>query len=238
MAFVVNTIETKSCANLRPVVYWRLWLFDAVLVSAGVWFFLATRYGTYEFFEKALAMAILPFIAIMILVGGGGSTIFALTKIWIEKRGLKKPAALALLVGPAFVVTLPLVMLGAWNSPGHRLSYICAGNAPASASHVQITGYSSFLNEEWLAVFHVGQTDFDKMIEQAKLAPVDGFKFGKMLGRSSLKTTKVFQSLPQPNGLVYYKRTFNAGKEHERGSIFAVYDPASSTAYVFREYHD
>ena len=80
-------------------------------------------------------MALLPLIPIMILVGGAGSTVFALTKVLIEKRSLLRPAALALLVGPALLLTLMLVLLGAFKSPAHRLAYICLGNAPASASH-------------------------------------------------------------------------------------------------------
>ena len=77
----VNAVENQEGVNPRRINYWRLWLFDTVLVSAGVLFFLATQYGTYEFFGKACAMALLPFIPVIVLVGGAGSTIFALTKV-------------------------------------------------------------------------------------------------------------------------------------------------------------
>ena len=218
--------------------YWRLWLLDTVLVSGGVLFFLATHYGTCEFFGKACAMALLPLIPILVLVGGGGSTVFALTKVLIEKRALKTPAALALLTGPGLVLALLLVLLGAFKSPAHRLSYICIGNAPASASHVRITGYSTFLRAEWLAVFNVGQKDFQTLVAGAKLAPADEFEFRKRLEQSSLKKSRLFESFPQPDDLPCFKRVFKPGEEHERGSVYVVFDPATSTAVVFREYHD
>jgi hypothetical protein len=218
--------------------YWWLWVFEAVLVSAGFLFYLATQYGTWEFFGRACLRALLPLIPVMVLVGGGGSTVFALTKVLIEKRGLKRPAALALLVAPALLVTAPLVLLGVYKSPAHRLSYICAGQAPAAVSQVRITGYSTFLREEWLAVFQVGPTNFQQLVEQAKLAPADSFEFGKVLDRSSLKTTKAFQALPQADGLHCFKRVFSARDEHKLGSVYATFDPATSTAFVLREYHE
>ena len=96
----MNTVEPPKGVNPRRINYWRLWLLDAVLVSAGLLFFLATQYGTSEFFGVACLMASLPFIPIVVLVGGAGSTVFILTKIMIEKRSLKPPAALVLLAGP------------------------------------------------------------------------------------------------------------------------------------------
>ena len=234
----MNADENQNGADLRPKVYWRLWLLNAVLVSAGALLFLAAQYGTYEFFGEACAMAVLPFIAVMILVGGAGSTVFALTKVLIEKRGLKKPAAQALLTGPGLLVALLLVLLGAAKSPGRRLNYICLGNAPASASRVQVAGYSMFLREEWLAEFNVGEKDFQTLVAGAKLAPADDFEFKKMVERSSLKTTKLYHSLPSPANPLCFKRVFKPGEEHERGSIYAAFDPATSTATVFREYHD
>ena len=85
-----DTLRGEVDTSLRPAAYWRLWLFDTALVSAGILFFLATQYGTYEFFGRACAMALLPFIPVSVLVGGAGSTIFALTKVWIEKRALNR----------------------------------------------------------------------------------------------------------------------------------------------------
>ena len=218
--------------------YWRLWVLDAVLVSAGVVFFLATQYGTYEFFGTAVVMALLPFIPVMVLVGGGGSTVFALTKVLIEKRALPRPTAMALLIGPALVVTLLLVLLGASKSPGRRLGYICLGSVPASASHVQVAGYSTFLRAEWLAVFNVEPEDFQTMIAKTKLVPADEFEFRKALEQSSLKTTGLYQRLPSPNDALCFKRVFKESEEHERGGGFAMFDPATSTAIVVREYHD
>jgi hypothetical protein len=234
----VNTAENKTGANLRPIDYWRLWLLNAVLVSAGALFFLTVQYGTCEFFGRACLMALLPFIPVMVLVGGAGSTIFALTKVMIEKRSLKKPTALALLVGPGMLLTLLFGLLGASKSPGNRLSYICHGNVPASASHVRVTGYSTFLREEWLAVFNVGQKDFQTMVTQANLVPVDDFEFRKMLEQSALKQTGLYQSLPPLKNELCFKRVFKEGKEHERGSIYAAFDPATSTAIVWRGYRD
>src|ERR1039457_5623001 len=224
--------ENQEGVNPRRINYWRLWIFDTALVSAGILFFLARQYGTYEFFGTACLMALLPLIPVMVLVGGAGSTIFALTKVLIEKRSLKRPVALALLVGPALVVTLLLVLMGAGRSPGHRLAYICLGNAPASASQVQVAGYSTFLRSEWLAVFNVGQKDFQTLVAGAKLVPADGFEFRKMLEQSSLKKSKLFQSFPQPNDLPCFKRVFKESAEHQRGGVYAAFDPATSTAVV------
>jgi len=238
VSVILNTVENKSGASLSPINYWWLWVLDTVLVSAGLLFFLALQYGTYEFFGKACAMALLPLIPVLVLVGGGGSTVFALTKVLIEKRALKKPAALALLVGPALVVTLALGLLGACKSPAHRLSYICIGNAPASASHVQIAGYSTFLRSEWLAVFHAGQKDFQTMVAGAKLVPADAFEFKQQLERSAHNGTRLFQSLPPMTNVLCFQCVFKEAEEHQRGGVYAVFDPATSTAAVFREYHD
>lgn len=234
----MNVAANKSGAALRPLQYWRLWLFDTVLVTGAFLFFLATRYGTYEFFGKALVMALLPLIPVMVLVGGAGSTVFALTKILIEKRGLPRPTALALLTGPALVIALALGLLGAFKSPAHRLAYICVGHAPASAGQIQIAGYSTFLREEWLAIFQVEAKAFQTMVGEAKLVPVDGFEFRRALEHSSLKSAKLFRNLPAAENLQCYQRVFKEAEEHERGRVYAVFDPATSTAAVFREYHD
>ncbi|MGB7768613.1 MAG: hypothetical protein WBN22_07135 [Verrucomicrobiia bacterium] len=234
----MNIAEDKTGANWRPINYWRLWLLNAVLVGAGALFFLTVQYGTYEFFGVACLMALLPFIPVVVLVGGAGSTIFILTKAMIKKRSLKAPTALALLVGPGLLLTLLFGLLGAGKSPAHRLPYICHGNVPASASHVRVTGYSTFLREEWLAVFHVGQKDFQTMVARADLVPVDDFEFRKMLEPSALKQTRLYQSLPPLKNELCFKRVFKEGEEHERGSIYAAFDPATSTAVVWRGYRD
>ncbi len=234
----MNPIENNSGANPRRINYWRLWLFDTGLVSAAFLFYLATNYGTYEFFGRACAMALLPLIPVMVLIGGAGSTVFALTKVLIEKRGLKKPTALTLLLGPALAVTLALGLLGAFKSPVHRLSYICIGNAPASVSRVRLAGYSTFLREEWLAVFGVGQNDFQKFVAGAKLSPVPSLEFSRVLERSSLKGTKPFQNLPASENFLCFKRTFKESEEHQLGSVYAAFDAATSTAVVFRGYRD
>lgn len=234
----MNALDNKSAVKLRPRDYWWLWVLDTVLVAGAFLFYLATQYGTYEFFGRACARALLPLIPVMVLVGGAGSTVFALTKIWIEKRGWSKTTALALLLVQALVIALPLVALGVWKSPLHRLSYICAGHAPAAARQIQITGYSAFLREEWLAVFQADEKAFQTMVGDSKLVPVDRFEFSEALERSSLKATKLFQHLPAPDNLQCYKRVFKEAEEHERGSVYAAFDPAGSTAVVFREYHD
>lgn len=209
-----------------------------MLVTAGLLFFLAAHYGTYEFFGVALVMALLPVIPLLVLVGGAGSTIFALTKVLIEKRRLKKPTALALLAGPALAVTLLLVLLGASQSANRRLNYICAGHAPASANGVQIAGYSGFLRGEWLAVFHTDEKSFQTFVAAAELVPADDFEFQRMFDVSHLKTTRLGQSLPPLTNAICFKRVFKEGVEHKRGSVFAVFDPATSTAVVVRSYQD
>jgi len=234
----VNLPENHTAAILRPRVYWRLWLFDTALVSAGLLFFLALQYGTWEFFGRACAMALLPLIPLLVLVGGGGSTVFALTRVWIERRSLPRPAALALLLGPALGVTLLLGLLGAFKSPAHRLDYICLGNAPASASQIRIAGYSTFLREEWLAGFEVGPTDFQSLVARAGLVPADNLEFGKFLETSALKQSRLFQSLPPLTNALCFQRVFRESEEHQRGGVYAAFDPATATAVVFREYHD
>lgn len=156
----------------------------------------------------------------------------------IEKRSLKIQTALALLVGPALGLTLLLGLLGAGRSPGHRLAYICLGNTPASASQIRVAGYSAFLRSEWLAVFTVDPTNFQSFVARAKLEPVPSLECSRMLERSSLKATGPFQNLPQLGDLQCFRRVFKAGEEHQRGSVYAAFDPATSTAVVFREYHD
>ncbi len=217
--------------------YWWLWVFDTVLVSAGMWVFLATQYGTFEFFGKACARALLPLIPAMVLVGGAGSTVFALTKVLIEKRALPRSRALALLVGPALAITLVIGLLVTFKSPVHRLAYICVGNAPAPVSQVQITGYATFLREEWMAVFRVDQPNFQTFVTRSKLEPVPSLEFSRMLERSSLKATEAFQNLP-PGDFHCFKRIFDAAAEHQRGSIYAAFDRVTTTAVIFREYHD
>lgn len=234
----MTTLETKTGLNWRPIDFWRLWLLDTVLVTAGLLFFLSTRYGTFEFFGTALVMALLPLIPVMVLVGGAGSTIFVLTKRLIEKRGLKRPAALALLAGPALVVTLPLVLLVAWESPARRLAYVCAGSAPASASQVRFTGYSTFLSEEWLVVFHTDEKSFQAFAGNAKLAPADQLEFREVFQRSALNATRLGQDVGPLTNALCLKRVFKESQEHERGSIFALFDPATGTAVVLREYRD
>jgi hypothetical protein len=201
-------------------------------------FFLSTRYGTYEFFGTALLMALLPLIPLLVLVGGAGSTVFVLTKRLIEKHRLNRPVSLVLLVGPALVVTLPLVLLGVWESPAHRLAYVCAGCAPASASHVRIAGYSTFLSEEWLVVFQTDEKSFQALAANAMLAPVDEFEFRNMFQPSSVKTTRLGRSLAPLANAMCFKRVFKVSEDRERGTLFALFDPATATAVVLREYRD
>ncbi len=235
----MNEIADADQKNPRSINYWQVWLLDAVLVSAGLLFFLAMQYGTLDFLGVACRMALLPFLPVMVLVGGAGSTVFALTKVkLIEKRSLGRAPALALLVMPALVVTLVLGLLGAGKSRAHQLAYICLGDAPASASQVQVAGYSGFLRGEWLAVFHAGPKDFQMMVNAMELAPVDAFEFKHLLERTAIKNSRPFQSLPSLDNAGYFKRVFNESEEHQRGSVFAVFDPVTSTVIVVREYRD
>lgn len=233
--------ESEGADRPQPPLlnYWRLWIFDAVLVSCSVLFFLATQFGTIEFFGVASLMALLPLIPVMVLVGGAGSTVFALTKVkLIEKYSLKRPAAVALLVAPAFMVMLLLGILGVNRSAARQLAYICQGNTPTSASQIKITGYSAFLRGEWLAVFHADQKDFQEMVTESKLVPVDEFEFRKMLEGAAIKKTRLFQNLPPLNNAYFYRRNFTASEDHQLGGLYAVFDPATSTAVVIREHHD
>jgi hypothetical protein len=230
--------ESETGAKPRTLNYWRLWLVNAVLVSAGVWLYLAAQYGTAEFFGAACLMALLPFIPVMVLVSGAGSTIYVLTKVMIERRSLRAPAALALLVGPGVLLFLACVLLAAGQSPARRLAYICHGNVPASASHVRVAGFSTYLDEQWLAVFNVQAGDFQTMATRAGLAPADGFEFNLVLEHSSVRKSRLFASVPRSGNLPCFKRVFKPGEEHERGSIYAVFDGATSTAAVIREYRD
>lgn len=234
----MSEIKNEPVAKLSPSCYWWLWLFDTALVSAGLLFFLAAQYGTHEFLGMACLMALLPLIPILVLVGGAGSTIFVLTKVMIDKRSLRPPAALALLVGPGLIVVLLCGLLVARQSPERRLAYVCHGNIPASASRVRVAGYSTFLSAQWLAVFNVEPKDFQAMVTQGELVPADGFEFAKALEQSPVKKARLYQGVPHATDLLCFKRVFKPGEEHERGSIYAAFDRATSTAVVFREYRD
>lgn len=234
----MNAAENKSPAVLSTRSYWWLWVFNALLVSTGILFFLATRYGTPEFFTIALGMAMLPFIPILVLIGGGGSSVFAVSKVVIEKRRLKMSTALAVLLAPGIVITLLFVLLGLSASDKHRLSYICAGHAPAAANEIAVTGYSAFLREEWLATFRTDENNFHAFATAAQLVPADGFEFEKTLEHSALKSTRVGKTVPPLAALPCLKRVFKDKEEHERGTVFAVFDAANSRAIVFRGYHD
>jgi hypothetical protein len=59
-----------------------------------------------------------------------------------------------------------------------------------------------------------------------------------MLNRSSLKNCRLLQSLPPLTNALCFQRVFKESEEHQRGGVYAVFDPATSTAVVFREYHD
>ena len=234
----MNTVASNADASPGRINYWRLWVGNAVLVSAGLLFWLANQYGTSEFLGVACLMALLPFIPILVLVGGAGSTVFVLTKVWIERRSVGVPTALTLLAGPGLALTLLLALAGVGKSPSHRLSYICLGNAPAATSHVQIAGYSTFLREEWLAVFQVRQTNFEAMVSGAQLAPADNFEFRKALKQSALAKSDLAHHFPVSGELPCYQRVFKEKEEHQRGTVYALFDPATSTAVVFREYRD
>jgi hypothetical protein len=235
----MNPMAVATKAARPPVFYWRLWLFDTVLVVAGLLFFLAAQYGTPEFLGPACLMALLPLIPAVVLVGGAGSTIFVLSKVLVEKRGWPTPAALALLVGPAIVLAALLALPAFFRSPAHRLDYICLGNAPSAASQIHVSGYSTFLREEWLAAFNVSESGFQTMIAQAKLAPVDEFEFRDAVARSPFQNDRLFSAAWPPNGrALCYKRVFNAAQEHERGTVFAMFDRNTSTAIVLREFRD
>ena len=76
------------------------------------------------------------------------------------------------------------------------------------------------------------------MVAQAQLVPADEFEFQKMLDASKLKATRLGQSLPPLTNALCFKRVFKESEEHQRGSVLAAFDPATSTAIVFRGYHD
>ena len=235
---MVNPVASQTAFRPPPSYYWWLWLLNALFVSAGLLLFLAAQYGTADFFGAACLMALLPFIPAIVLVGGAGSTIFVLTKVMVEKHSLPASSALLLLVGPGLFVLLLLVLLTARQSPDRWLAYICHGNAPASASQVHVVGYTTFLSEQWLAEFHVNPREFPTFLNQAELVPVDAFEFKQALDTSDLKSTRLFRQSPPSTDHPCFKRVFKPGEEHERGSIFATYDPDTSTAIVLREYRD
>jgi len=68
--------------------------------------------------------------------------------------------------------------------------------------------------------------------------PADDFEFKTMLELSSLKNSRLFQNLPASGKPQCFKRVFKEAEEHQHGSVYAVFDPATSAAAVFREYHD
>ena len=84
----------------------------------------------------------------------------------------------------------------------------------------------------------VGQMGFQTMVARSKLEPVPSLEFSRMLEHSSLKGTTLFQKLPSAGNLLCFRRVFKESEEHQRGSVYTAFDPATSTAVVFREYHD
>jgi hypothetical protein len=59
-----------------------------------------------------------------------------------------------------------------------------------------------------------------------------------MLDQTTVKKSRLIQRLPPLNNAECFKRVFKESEEHQRGSVYAVFDPATSTAIVVREYHD
>jgi hypothetical protein len=76
------------------------------------------------------------------------------------------------------------------------------------------------------------------MVAGAKLVPADAFEFQQRLEHSAHNGTRLFQCLPPMNHVLCFQRVFKESEEHQRGGVYAVFDPASATAAVFREYHD
>ena len=68
--------------------------------------------------------------------------------------------------------------------------------------------------------------------------PVDGFEFKKILQDSNFKTTRLYQNLKPLNNALCFKRVFNEPEEHQRGRVYAAFDPATSTVIAIRKYHD
>jgi hypothetical protein len=87
-------------------------------------------------------------------------------------------------------------------------------------------------------VFTVDRKNFQTFVDRAKLKPIPSLECSRMLESSALKATRLFQNLPQSGDFICFKRVFNEPEEHQRGRVYAVFDPATSTAVVFREYHD
>jgi hypothetical protein len=70
------------------------------------------------------------------------------------------------------------------------------------------------------------------------MVPADDFEFKNMIEQSSLKELKLLQSFPPADALPCFKRVFKEQEERKRGTTYAVFDPSTSTALVFREYRD
>ena len=195
---MVNPVAGQNTFRPPPSYYWRLWLLNALLVSAGLLLVLAAQYGTADFFGAACLMALLPFIPAIVLVGGAGSTIFVLTKVMIEKRSLSASSALLLLVGPGLFVFLLLALLTARQSPDHWLAYLCHGHAPPSASQVRVAGYSHLPQRTMAGRVPRKRQGISAFLSQAELVPVDAFEFKKTLDTSALKSTRLFRQSPPP----------------------------------------
>ena len=103
---------------------------------------------------------------------------------------------------------------------------------------MQIAGYSTFLRSEWLASFTVNQKSFQAFVTGAKLVPGSSTEFSRQLEHSAHQGTRLLGAVPALGNAVCYQRVFKESEEHQRGGVYAVFDPATSTAAVFREYHD
>ena len=76
------------------------------------------------------------------------------------------------------------------------------------------------------------------MVAGAKLVPADNFEFQQMIARSAHQGSRLLANLPAATAPQCFKRVFKESEEHQRGGVYAEFDPATGTIVVFREYHD
>ena len=224
----------------RQLRYRLVWLCNSIATSVAIYFFIFVDSGTIETLHGVsdfafLAILALPLILIVIVIEG---LIFFITKAIIKIKTISHVAARRWLIGPACAVTLFITLAGFWNlMPRQRLAKVCTVSPP-SARDIHVVGYSSFLRGEWLGVFQVQEADFQEIVRREKLQFDPTFDFSGKLNRSYLNQTKLFQKMSTPTNPQYFKRVFSENGGRERGGIYAAFDSTTSTAIIFREYHD
>jgi hypothetical protein len=224
--------ETDMEKQFTPTRYFRLWSINILIAGVALAFFWTVQFGTREFLGLALVMAAIAFIPSLLVLGCIATIVFHLTKKILKIKCINPNVSHLWLLGPTCAFAIWVVLSGMWGLlPQQRLSFVCGGSKLLTAHNIQVVGYSAFLRGQWLAVFQV-------MLRKQEMQADSNLNLNNLLTRTSLTGTALFQDFPKLTNPQCFKRVFTEKGERERGGIYAAYDSTTSTAIVFREYHD